>query len=130
MPTDTVPWLTLIMVEGKEEREADLERRQDAVAAREAALAERMEAAQEIVEAAEQRDAAADIRDDAASKRENDLDLAQLLAPEDEYGYGGDWPERRNANLDRGHAKDDRKASHNDRLALTEDDAERGTDET
>lgn len=118
------------MVEGKEEREADLERREDALAAREAALAERVGAAQEIVEAADERDAAADIRDDAASKRENDRDLAQFLTPEDEYGYGGDWPERRNANLDRGHAKDDRKASHNDRLALTEDDAERGTDET
>ncbi len=118
------------MVEGEEEREADLERREDAVAAREAALAERVEAAQEIVGAADERDAAADIRDEAASQRENDLDLAQLLAPEDEYGYGGDWPERRNANLDRGYAKDDRKASHSDRLALTEDDAEHGTDGT
>jgi len=118
------------MVEGKEEREADIERREDAVAAREAALAERVEAAQVIVEAADERDVAADIRDDAASQREKDLDLAELLAPEDEHGYGGDWPERRNANLDREYAKDDRKASQSDRLALTEGDAQHGTDET
>ena len=88
------------------------------MAAREAALAERLEASRGDLAAADERDATADIRDGAADKRENDHDLAQLLAPETEHGYGGDWPERRNANLDRKQAKDDRKASHDDRLAL------------
>jgi hypothetical protein len=53
-----------------------------------------------------------------------------LLAPQGEQGYGGDWPERRNAVLDRGYAKDDRTASRDDRLALTGDDAEDETVET
>ena len=63
-------------------------------------------------------------RDAAADKRENDLDRAELPPPEDEYEYGGDWPERRSASLDRRHAKDDRTASHDDRIALTEDPIE------
>ena len=94
------------------------------MAGREAALAERMEAAQAILDAADERDAAADTRDGVADKRENDLDLVEFLAPEDEHGYGGGWRERRHANLDREQAKDDRNASHGDRLALTEEDAE------
>ncbi len=53
-------WLTLLMAEGKEEHEADLKRREAAVAAREAALAERMETAQVILGAANERDANAD----------------------------------------------------------------------
>ena len=36
--------------------------------------------------------------------------------------YGEHRPERRNAALDREHAKDDRAASRDDRVALTEDD--------
>lgn len=114
--------------QGSREREAELERREAEVSAREAAVAERTEAAQAILAAADVRDATSDARDAAADKRENDLDCAELLAPTDEYGYGGDWPERRNAALDRGHAKDDRTASHDDRIALIEDDAGRGTD--
>jgi hypothetical protein len=66
----------------------------------------------------------------AADRRENDHALAELLAPQGEQGYGGDWPERRNAVLDRGYAKDDRTASRDDRLALTGDDAEDETVET
>lgn len=45
-----------------------------------------------------------------------------MLDPESKYG--AHWPERRNAGLDRGHAKDDRTASHDDRIALTEGDVE------
>jgi uncharacterized protein (DUF3084 family) len=123
-------WLTLSMSEGAEEREADLERREADVAAREAALAERGEATEAILDAADKRDATADARDVAADKRENDHDLAQLLTAENEHGYGGDWPERRNAALDRGHAKGDRTSSHDDRIALTEDGAEGDTDQT
>jgi uncharacterized protein (DUF3084 family) len=118
------------MSEGAEEREADLERREAEVVAREAALAERGEAAEAVLDAADERDATADARDTIADKRENDHDLAELLAPDDEHGYGGDWPERRNAALNRAESKEDRTSSHIDRVALTEGDAENGTDET
>ena len=125
-----------------EPREADLERRETAVEAREivveareivveardAAHAERIDAAREIGAAADKRDAASDDRDLAAGKRENDLDRAEMLDPESKYG--AHWPERRNAGLDRGHAKDDRTASHDDRIALTEGDVEHDTDRT
>jgi hypothetical protein len=125
-----------------EPREADLERRETTVEAREivveareivveardAAHAERKDAAREIGAAADKRDAAADDRDAAAGKRENDLDRAEMLDPESEYG--AHWPERRNAGLDRGHAKDDRTASHDDRIALTDGDVEHDTDRT
>ena len=115
--------------------EADLERRETAVEAREivveardAAHAERVDAVREIGAAADKRDAASDDRDVAAGKRENDLDRAEMLDPESKYG--AHWPERRNAGLDRGHAKDDRTASHDDRIALTEGDVEHDTDGT
>lgn len=118
-----------------EPREADLERREAAVEAREivveareAAHAERIDAAREIRAAADKRDAASDDRDVAAGKRENDLDRAEMLDLESKYG--AHWPERRNAGLDRGHAKDDRTASHDDRIALTEGDVEDHTDGT
>jgi uncharacterized protein (DUF3084 family) len=118
-----------------EPREADLERRETAVAARETAVeardaahAERIDAAQEIGAAADKRDAASVARDVAAEERENDLDRAEMLDPESKYG--AHWAERRNAGLDRGHAKNDRTASHGDRVALTENDVEHDTNET
>jgi uncharacterized protein (DUF3084 family) len=101
-------------------READLERREAAVTARGVALAERMEAAEEILAAADERDARADLRDAAADQRERDLDRARLLDRSDSSEYGDDWPERRNAGLDRRHSKEDREASHEDRIQLTE----------
>ena len=96
------------------DREADPSRRKAEVAAREADLAKRLQAAQTLLA--------------AADKRERDLDLSELLAPPDQPGYGDDWPERRNAGLDRAHAKEDRTASHDDRVALTEGRAEDETD--
>lgn len=110
------------------EREADLARREADVEAREAALAARVEATQEILTAADQRDVVSDARDVEAEHREQDLDLAEMLASDDEYGEH--WPERRNAGLDRGHSKGNRAASHDDRIALTEDQVEPETDET
>jgi hypothetical protein len=103
------------------ERETAVAGRETAVAARDAAHAERIDAAQEIGAAADKRDAASGARDAAADKRESELDRAEMLDPEG--GYGAHWPERRNAGLDRGHAKDDRTASHGDRVALTENDS-------
>jgi uncharacterized protein (DUF3084 family) len=88
--------------------------------ARERSLAKRSAAAQEILAAADERDATADARDSAADKRENDLDRERLLAPSEIAGYGDDWPERRNAGLDRVYSKSDRQASHDDRVHLTE----------
>jgi hypothetical protein len=89
---------------------------------------ERTGAAAAVLAAADERDSVADARDAAADKREHELDLAEFLAPPDETGYGGDWPERRNAALDRAHSKDDRAASHDDRGALTAGPAEPETD--
>jgi hypothetical protein len=103
-----------------ERREADLERRETEVTAREAALAKRMEDAHEILAAADERDVAADARDAAADKRESDFDLARMLASPGEGDYGSDWPERRNAGVDRHCSKEDRAASHDDRIRLTE----------
>jgi hypothetical protein len=102
-----------------DERETDLERRLAAVEAREAALAEHRRVAQEILAAADQRDARADARDLAADRIEHNLDLADFLAADGDYG--NDWPERRAAALDRKHAKDDRIAARRDRMALAHD---------
>lgn len=106
-------------------REIAVQAREATVEARDAAHAERLDAAQQIGAAADTRDAASDDRDAAALKRENLLDRADMVNPDS--AYGTHWPERRNAGLDRGHAKDDRTASHSDRVALTErdDDSDR-----
>jgi hypothetical protein len=108
----------------------DLRRREAEVTAREAALAERTDAAPAILAAADERDAIADARDAAANQRETDLDRADFLAPPDKRGYGSSWPERRNAALDRARSKNDRRASHHDRDALAEGNAEQEIDET
>jgi hypothetical protein len=102
-----------------DEREAALDRREATLTAREANLAERMDAAQEILAAADQRDAVADARDVGAESREQRLDRAQFIAKGDKYG--NDLPARRGAALDREHAKGDRSASGDDRIALTEE---------
>jgi uncharacterized protein (DUF3084 family) len=101
-----------------DDRETAVKARETTVAAREAAQRERMDAAQGIRDAAEKRDAVSGARDAAADKREHDLDQADLLNSTSDYG--AHWPERRNAGIDRAHAKDDRSASHADRAALTE----------
>ena len=107
-------------------REAALAARGDALAEREAtltvrekALAERMRTAHEILAAAEERDAISDSRDIGGDTREQHLDRAQFLATGDTYG--DHLPMRRGAALDRQHAKRDREASHDDRIALTEE---------
>jgi multidrug efflux pump subunit AcrA (membrane-fusion protein) len=125
----SVWWLTLTMGKREQLRD-DLQRREAEVTAREAALKDRTEAAEAILAAADERDSVTDARDAAADKRENDLDRAEFLAPPDKSGYAGNWPERRNAALDRAHSRADRTASHDDRDALTEGNAEPETDET
>lgn len=111
-----------------EARETVVEARETTVEAREAAQGERMDAAQGIRVAADKRDVVSGARDAAADKREHDLDRAEMLNLES--GYGAHWPERRNAGIDRAHAKGDRMASHADRIAMTESDDEYDTDET
>ncbi len=110
-----------------EEREAALGRREEALAEREAALtvretalAERMAGTHAILAAADERDAISDSRDTRGETREQVLDQAHLLARGD--AYGDDVPLRRGAALDREHAKEDRAASRDDRIALTESD--------
>lgn len=116
------------------ERESSLGRREEALVEREAALtvretalAERMAAADEILAAAEKRDAISDSRDTRGETRESALDQARLLARGD--AYGEDLPLRRGAALDREHAKEDRAASRDDRIALTESPEEFEADE-
>ena len=106
-----------------EDRAAELDRREAALAEREEALATRMKAAGEIVDAADRRDAVAEARDSGADTRERQMDRAEFTAPGDKHGdqYGQDLPQRRAAALDREHAKGDRSASQDDRIALTED---------
>ncbi len=82
------------------------------------AVFERISATREILAVAEERDAVADARDLAADRRGHDLDLAQFLAVDGDYGH--DWPERRAAALDRQHAKQDRTAARRDRMALAQ----------
>jgi len=87
------------------------------LALREAESREGVRAAKEILAAAAERDARADARDAAADKRDQDLDLAALLGARD---YGGDWPARRAAALDRENAKQDRTAARLDLSALAD----------
>jgi uncharacterized protein (DUF3084 family) len=111
-----------------DERDAALDRREAALTARERALAERMEAAHQILAAADERDAISDSRDTGGDTREQALDRAHFLATGNEYG--DDLPLRRGAALDRAHAKGDRAASHDDRIALTESTDEPQADST
>ena len=76
----------------------------------------RREQVRRILGAAEERDAASDACDASAERRDRELDLAEMLAVVGTYGDR--WPERRAAVLDRQHARDDRAASREDRLAL------------
>lgn len=112
------------MGERTKKHEADLVRREADLLARETALEKRLEAAQSILLAANDRDARADARDDSADQRESDSDREKMLNQAGSGEYGDDWPERRNASLDRAHAKDDRTASQDDRTLLTEGHAD------
>lgn len=100
-------------------RESALAQREEALSLRERALADRMDAAKDILTAADARDAVSDSRDIGGDTREQVLDRAHFLATGDEI-YADHQPLRRGAALDRAHAKGDRAASHDDRVALTE----------
>lgn len=77
---------------------------------------ERAEAVATILAAADARDAISDARDAAAEERERQIDLSEMLAVD--HTYGDHWAERRDATLDRLHAREDRRAAREDRLAL------------
>jgi hypothetical protein len=102
-----------------DQRETALDRREAALVVREKALAQRMESAQHILDAGDQRDAVSVARDVGAETRERHLDRARFLA-QTSSAYGDDLPQRRDAAADRSHAKGNRGASHDDRIALTE----------
>jgi hypothetical protein len=104
-----------------EAREAELNRR-------EAALAARVELAEAILAAAAERDDDAEHRDVAASTRDREADLVAFVA-KDGDSYGDNASARRNAAMDRMHAKDDRSSAAEDREALTEDAAPDGSPE-
>jgi len=109
-------------------RESALAEREAALSVREKALAERMGAAHEILVAADERDAVSDSRDMGGDTREQVLDRAHFLATGGTYG--DERPMRRGAALDRDHAKGDRAASRDDRIALTESPEELEADQT
>jgi uncharacterized protein (DUF3084 family) len=100
-------------------REEALAEREASMASREQAQAKRTQSAQEILAAADERDAISDSRDIGGDTREEHVDRAHFLATGETYGEH--LPLRRGAALDRQHAKGDREASHEDRIALTED---------
>lgn len=62
-------------------------------------------------------------RDAAADERGRQLDLTEMLATDGPYGEH--WAERREAALDRLHAKSDRAAARADRVALARAGADR-----
>ncbi len=101
-----------------ERREREVERRELDAHTREKALVARLEAAQAILLAAHERDAVADTRDALADSRDRDLDLASMLITASDHVYGGTWPERRHAALDRELARSDRLAARLDLTAL------------
>ena len=109
-------------------REAALAEREAALSVREKALAERLGAAHEILVAADERDAVSDSRDTGGDTREQVLDRAHFLATGETYG--DELPMRRGSALDREHAKKDRAASRDDRIALTESPEEFDMEET
>lgn len=96
---------------GADERDADLTRREEALAAR-------MRQADEINAAAERRDDVADARDARSENRERAISLAR--AREEGFSYDPDAAGVRAAARDREDAKDDRLASQADRHALIE----------
>lgn len=99
-------------------RESEVARRELSVSSRERVLAARLGLAQVLLAAARVRDAASEELDTCADQRERDLDLAQMLSPSSDAGYGADWPARRHAMLGREQAKADRLSSHMDLTAL------------
>ena len=107
------------MVEGDPERDRTAAEREASLDRREQALADRLGKAEEISAAAAQRDAVSDARDVRSANREDALDRARSL--KEGYSYQSNAPGRRAAALDREHAKGDREASEEDRSALTED---------
>jgi hypothetical protein len=78
-----------------------------------------MDAARRILAAADERDAISETRDLGGDRRDQHLDRARFLGTIG--NYGSDLPQRRDAALDRQHARGDRQASYDDRVALTED---------
>jgi len=83
-----------------------------------------------VAHQADERDAVAKARDAAADKRETDPDRAEFLAPQTNTGTPTTGPSVVVPRSTGRHSKDDRTASHDDRDALTEGNAEQETDET
>jgi hypothetical protein len=102
---------------GRDAQDSELKRRLATLQVQEAVIAEDVKVVRTILAAADARDALADARDLAAEKREHELDQAEFL--DADADYGSRWPERRGAALDRQHAREDRLAARRDRTTLT-----------
>lgn len=97
-----------------------LELREAEVAKREAALAAHRETADRILDAAEVRDEEADARDRESEDRDRAADLKAFTSSDRDRPYGADLQTRRHAALDRHHSQGDRAVASEDRTALTE----------
>ena len=98
------------------DREAALRKREDRVDEHETRAALRRRDADEILAAADDRDRDADARDRVAFERESAASLRAFLQDED---LDGSAPQaRRDAAVDRSHAKEDRSEGASDRARL------------
>jgi hypothetical protein len=102
-----------------DEREAELDARQDLIVADESARDARRQRHRDIVGKAEERDVQADARDSIAERRDRDASLAGFLN-ENDNNFGNDLRTRRSAALDRSRSKGDRSLAAFDRSEMAD----------
>jgi hypothetical protein len=100
---------------GQDERETEVEVREDQLGARDAAQEERKRRDHRILAAAEDRDDKADARDAEADRRDAEADFNSFMHDE---AYGANIQARRSAALDRLASRSDRRSAAEDRIHL------------
>lgn len=106
---------------GETSDDAQSEQRRRESQLREAKADARAAAVGKLLKAADERDVDADERDAVAVRRDRDEDERAFLDHDEDRPYGSNAPDRRRAALARGHAKQDRRQSADDREKLTGD---------
>jgi hypothetical protein len=102
-----------------DDREAELDARQNLIVADESARDARKQRHRDIVGKAEERDVQADARDSVAERRDRDASLAGFLNVNDN-NFENDLRERRSAALDRSQSKGDRSLAASDRSEMAD----------
>lgn len=115
--------MTSAVAKADPERDLEADAREAALDRREQALTDRLDMAEEIDAAATERDAISDARDLRADNREEALNRAR--SAKEGFSYDADAPGRHAAARDRLHAKGDRQAAGEDRVAIIKDPADR-----